>query len=133
MDGEQIIGWVILAILFFIVVFSLESAKNALKDTSNESVVYLSQVREIAKLSGSGHWLVTILRQSGNIHDQYEVAGSAMNALDLAISTFRRAQIDAVTLPKNTEKSIHIVRLFYNHRGRNEGKKVGEAKIEWIR
>jgi hypothetical protein len=122
MDGEQIIGWVIVAVLFFVVVIALESAKNALEDPSNESVVYLSQIREVAKLAGSGYWLVTIYRQSGNIHDQY-----------LVIATFRRAQIEAVALPRNNEKDIHMTRLFYNHRGRNEGKKVGEAKIEWVR
>jgi hypothetical protein len=133
MDGEQIIGWGIVAILFFVVVIALESSKGALENPSNKDVVYISQIREVAKLAGSGYWLVTIYRQSGNIHDQYEVAGSASNAIDLVLATFRRAQIDAVALSKNTEKNIHITRLFYNHRGRNEGKKVGEAKIEWVR
>ena len=69
------------------------------------------------------------MRQSGNVHAEHVVTGSAQQALASALSTFRRAKIDAVHVGQNSETELRIARLYHDHRGSNEGKKVGKAVI----
>lgn len=82
----------------------------------------------MAMLSGS-HFHIIIYRQSGNVHTDYDVTGDAAEAIKKTISTFRRAKINAVNIRQNTLTTFSISRMYHDHHGRAEGKKVGSATI----
>lgn len=129
-NGADIVGYVLLGGLMLIMLFVTIEAENALKDPNNTNVVYLEQLPSLALLAGSGEWLVTIYRQSGNVHSATTVRGDASAALQVAMTTMRRAKIDSIGIRVNEDGHLYFNRLFHNHRGRNEGKKVGGARIQ---
>lgn len=129
MAGGELFGLALLVVSILVAIASTQNGIQALDDPANTSVVYLHQLAEIAGLSGSGTWLVTIYRQSGNVHSQTRIQGSASAALSAATSTFRRAKIGEIAIKTNSSDRLQFARLFHNHRGSNEGKKVGAALI----
>lgn len=129
MNPADLIGYVLLGLLILVGLVAVSQAQGKLDDPNESSVVYLDQLTTVAKLSGQGHWLVRICRQSGNVHSESELVGSASTALNAAISTFRRAKIEAVGVSENGPSKLRMARLYHNHRGSNEGKKVGSAEI----
>lgn len=130
MNPADVIGYVLIGLLLLGSLVAATASQGKLEDPSDTSVVYLEQLPSVAKLQGEGHWLVRIYRQSGNVHSEGEINGDASRALAAALSTFRRAKIDAVGVPENTETKLRFARLYHSHRGSNEGKKVGSAHIE---
>lgn len=129
---EQIIGGILLFGLLGLVWWAQSASQSALDDPDNDKVVYLHQLVDVVKLCGRGSWVVTIMRQSGNVHSTKVVDGDAAAALQAALATFRRAGIDAVALVTNEASELNVRRLFHNHRGSNEGKKVGGAVIKLV-
>lgn len=130
MNPADVIGYVLLGGLLLFSLVAATLAQGKLDDPADNSVVYLDQLPSIVQLTGEGRWLVRIYRQSGNIHSEAEVVGSAQSAFNAALSTFRRARIDAVGVPENGPDRLRFGRLYHNHRGSNEGNKVGRAEIE---
>lgn len=132
MDAKTI-EWVIFGplILGLILVswWAMEESHKRLDDPNDDRTVYLDQLQNILKLAPYGAFRVTIYRQSGNIHAEHLVTGTAQEALATALATFRRAGIDAVHVSANNEMELRIGRLYHDHRGRKEGKKVGKAHI----
>jgi hypothetical protein len=107
------------------------SAEDSLNDPSDKNRVYLEQLPRLSLLTGLGTFQVKLVRQSGYLHAEY-VAHSASAALAQAMSTFRRAKIDAIRISRNSPDELHFNRLFYSHRGSSEGKKVCSAEITRI-
>jgi len=101
-------------------------------DPSDDRTLYLNQLPGKLALAAFGVFRVTIYRQSGNVHAEKIITGSAQDALATALSTFRRAKINAVHVGANSETELRIGRLYHDHRGRNEGKKVGNAHITLV-
>ena len=130
MDIEQTIGWIVLIILMIFTSMGLSAVQNGLDDPGNRRMLYLNQLPTISKLSGNGVFHITIYRQSGNVHSAITLTGNASNALENAISTMRRAKIESVGVQTNTANAIRVTRLFHNHRGSSEGKRVGGFSIE---
>lgn len=130
---EQLIGLGLVAVFAFIMWIIHENAQAALDDPNNKKVVYLDQLPSVTELQGRGLWSITIIRQSGNFHSSKEVHGDAAAALAAAVSTFRRAKIDGIGIIKNETAELHFGRLFHNHRGSNEGKKVGQAIVRLVK
>lgn len=131
---DEPIEWVFLFLIIVLVIIGYvanKSSEKALEDPNDKSRIYLEQLPVIALLSGHGLFRVIILRQSGNLHAEYESA-SAVDALKKAMTTFRRAKIDTILVSQNTESVLHFKRLFYSHRGSAEGKKVGSVEITKI-
>lgn len=128
--GPDVAGYVMLGGLMLIMVLVAMASQEALEDPNNKKVVYLEQLPSLAQLAGNGEWHVIIYRQSGNVHSATLVRGDASAALQTAMSTMRRAKIDAIAIRKNEAEHLHFSRLFHNHRGSNEGKKVGGAEIK---
>lgn len=126
------VEWVAIALIILLLLVGAIAAANAqqsLADSNDKARVYLEQVAALAALTGGGVFRVTILRQSGNIYAEHEATDAAA-ALQKALSTFRRANIEAVNITINTPTQLHFNRLFYSHRGSNEGKKVGSVQID---
>lgn len=109
--------------------WAMSESHNRLNDPNDDRTVHLDRLRDILKLAPFGVYRVTILRQSGNVHAESVVTGSAQQALASALTTLRRAKIDAVHVGANSETELRVGRLYHDHRGSNEGKKVGKAVI----
>lgn len=127
--SAKVVEWLIVApfLIGFLLVswwVTSESHKR-LDDPDDDRTVHLERLREILRLEPFGSYRVTILRQSGNVHAEKVVTGTAQDALEVALATLRRAKIDAVHVGVNSEAELRIGRLYHDHRGRNEGKKVG--------
>jgi len=111
---------------------AMSQSHRRLDDPNDNRTLYLDQLPGKLALAAFGIFRVTIYRQSGNVHAEKIVTGSAQDALATALSTFRRAKIDAVHVGANSETELRIGRLYHDHRGRNEGKKVGKVHITLI-
>ena len=123
--------WVGLGLLVLLLIISAISASGAAKavdDPSDSTRIYLEQLPGIAILSGIGTYRILIYRQSGNLHSEY-VSRDASAAIAQAMSTFRRAKIEAIRVSENSASCLAFNRLFYSHRGSAEGKNVGSVKI----
>lgn len=115
--------------LFFLAVAN--ASQNALEDESNKTVVYIDQISDLMEAKGSGRWELIIYRQSGNYHSSWE-ANNSKALLTKILQTCKRANIDSVVLKQNTEDCFEIWRLFHNHRGRQEGKRIGGFRISRV-
>jgi hypothetical protein len=112
--------------------WAMSESHRRLDDPNDDRTLHLDQLPGKVALAAFGIFRVTIYRQSGNVHAEKIVTGSAQDALATALATFRRAKIDAVHVGANNETELKIGRLYHDHRGRNEGKKVGKAHITLI-
>lgn len=125
------VEWIFIALIVVLIAigaFAASNAEQALDDPNDTSRVFLDQIVGLALLAGAGPFRVRIFRQSGNVHAEHMVE-TASAAIAQAISTFRRAGIDAVRISRNTSEELHFNRLFYSRRGSSEGKKVGSVEI----
>jgi len=130
MNPADIIGYVLIGVLLLATFIGYAVAEGKLDDPNDTTVIHLERLPGVAKLTGNGRWLVRIIRQSGNVHSESEITGDASAAVSAALATFRRAKIGEIGIPENTESKLRFGRLYHNHRGSNEGKKVGSAHIE---
>jgi hypothetical protein len=125
------VEWFFLGLIVIVILIGFVAASNAekaLDDPSDKQRVYVEQLPALVVLAGAGTFQIRIIRQSGYVHSEYQ-AFSASSALSQAMATFRRAKIDAIRISRNTPDELHFNRLFYSHRGRAEGKKVGSVEI----
>lgn len=129
---EMLIGFALIAVLGIVTFVAVEAGQQRLEDPNDKTAVYLDQLPNVSALSGSGIWHVTIIRQSGNIERTDEVRGSGEDALRRAMSTFRRAKIPGVFVQENTASVLRFSRMFHDHRGSSEGKKVGRIEIRRV-
>lgn len=112
--------------------WAVNESHRRLDDPNDDRTLHLEQLPGKLALAGFGIFRVVIYRQSGNVHAEKIVTGTAQDALAVALATFRRAKIDAVHVGANTDAELRIGRLYHDHRGRAEGKKVGKAHITLI-
>lgn len=109
--------------------WAMGESHKRLDDPNDDRMLYLDQLPGKLALAPFGAYRVTILRQSGNVHAEHIVTGTAQEALAVAMATFRRAKIPAVHVATNNETELRIGRLYHDHRGKAEGKKVGAAHL----
>lgn len=119
--GMLIAGW-----------WAAEESHRRLDDPNDDRTLFLDQLPGKLALHPQGLYRVTIFRQSGNVHAEDLIVGTAQEALARALATFRRAKIEAVHVASNSDTELLIGRLYHDHRGSNEGKKVGRAQIQLI-
>jgi hypothetical protein len=135
MDAKTI-EWIIFGplILFLFIAgwWSVGESHRRLDDPNDDRTLHLEELPGKLALFAHGVYRVTIFRQSGYVHAEELVTGSAQQALARAMATFRRAGIMAVHVGANSETELIIGRLYHDHRGRNEGKKVGRAHISLV-
>lgn len=135
MDAKTI-EWIIFGplILGMLIVswWATSESHRRLKNPDDDRTVHLDRLCQILRLAPHGTYRVTILRQSGNVHSERVVTGVAAEALQVALATLRRAGIDAVHVGENSEIGLRVGRLYHDHRGSKEGRKVGKAHIELL-
>lgn len=132
-DTAQLINTVIglvmmggLALVYWLVV---EESHKRLDDPDDDRTVWLDQLPNKVALAPHGTYRVTVLRQSGNVHAERVVTGTAQDALKVALATFRRARVQAVHVGRNLPHELSFGRMYHDHRGKSEGKKIGRAVI----
>lgn len=128
MNPVDVIGYGLLAVMLIGSAIAVSQAGARLDDPNDRDAIYLEQLPAVALLSGTGRFAIRVLRQSGNLHAKHEAA-SAAEAIDAAMTTFRRAKIEAVHISQNSEAVLRFARMFHSHRGSAEGKKVGAVEI----
>ncbi len=86
------------------------------------------RLSENTRLAGGGPWIITFLRQSGNVH-RVDQAATAREAIAKVQAAFRRAQIGGVRITDSTPDGFRAWRTIHNGRGSAEGKKLGGAVV----
>ncbi|PJG58908.1 hypothetical protein [Aeromonas cavernicola] len=81
------------------------------------------------KMPASGKYTLNFYRQSGNHHRTVEVYGSRSDVESEIFKVFQRAGIDDQFMVFSPSNGIDYRRTHYNHRGSNEGKKVGGCLV----
>ena len=120
---------IIALVIFIAIVWVSFAIKNSeLADESNITTVYIDQMKDVVVMSG-GPVEVALIRQSGNLYRDLGVFHDASVAVDEVIKSFKRAKVDAVRISVNTQSEFKASRLFHNHRGSSEGKKLGGVII----
>ena len=108
--------------------YDMDARKGA-EDPANAKYATPFNIAEklVSHIDTTALYTVWVVRQSGNYDRGYEnVSGSQI--ADLITPTLKRAKIDAVAI-KQRRKYLSVYRTMRNHRGRNEGKKVGGFHI----
>ncbi len=129
MEGEAIIGVLLMGALVIGVFVVMLNQQQKLDDPNNTEVVYLDQLAQVCSLSEPGNFRVRIFRQSGNLQKDDQFFTSVGDAIKTATSTFKRAKIDYVVITTNEEANFSFRRPYHDHRGVKEGKKVGKVEI----
>jgi len=115
-------------LLVAVIVFAAFYKEKSLSDPSNTETIYSEQMVDVQSIR-AGPVDVTLFRQSGNVYRELGVFGTVDEALDEIMKSFRRAKIDSVCVLQNTSTCFEIIRLHHNHRGSQEGKKLGGALV----
>lgn len=129
MEGEAIIGFLLMGALVIGVFVVMLNQQQKLDDPNNTEVVYLDQLPQVCGLTEPGNFRVRIFRQSGNLQKDDQFFTSVGDAIKVATSTFKRAKIDYVVITTNEEANFSFRRPYHDHRGVKEGKKVGKVEI----
>ncbi|MFL1452887.1 hypothetical protein ACJO5Y_00400 [Marinobacter sp. GN3S48] len=129
MEGEAIIGVLLMGALVIGVFVVMLNQQQKLDDPNNTEVVYLDQLTQVCSLAEPGNFRVRIFRQSGNLQKDDQFFTSVGDAIKAATSTFKRAKIDHVVITTNEETNFSFRRPYHDHRGVKEGKKVGKVEI----
>jgi len=123
---------ILTCIVALIVVGSIHLQSKKVDDPENKDFLYTEQLKDAALLSDNYLYDVAIWRQSGEIYKIGSAGVSRNDAIKEVLQTFKRANIDTITIRKNTTEEIEVYRLFHNGRGRQEGKRVGGASIKKV-
>ena len=111
-----------------VIVFAAFYKEKSLSDPSNTETIYSEQMVDVQSIR-KGPVEVVLFRQSGNIYRELGVFGTVDEALDGIMKSFRRAKIESVCVLQNTPTCFEVIRLHRNHRGSQEGKKLGGALV----
>lgn len=129
MQDANIIAYLIIFIIVIAGIVINANNRKKLEDPTNNEVVYLDQLYSIHSLTDANQYVLSVFRQSGNLQQDQKIFNNPNEAIKAAISTLRRAKIEYVIVCHNDAQQFSFKRPFHDHRGRNEGKKVGSVTI----
>jgi hypothetical protein len=81
------------------------------------------------RFTGLRTFILTFYRQSGNVHKVLQVTGSRADVENEILKVFNRAGIGDQYMVCERDGGIDYRRAFHNHRGSNEGRKVGGCVV----
>ena len=139
MESGEVFAFVILGIIIIAAFLRAVDLEDKADDPDNTDVVHLGDLISVALLADAKHFVSDIYRQSGNKYRE-QVAHvwtdpeddrliTASKAINQVLKTFRRAKIPSVVIEENTETRLTFRRLYHDHRGVKEGRKVYSATI----
>ena len=130
------LGLLLLAGLIIASFIKMISREARLYDSSDKSVVWLHEVVSVSLLQPSSKFSLKIIRQSGNEQQPERIYSSNDDSLiapsvviEESLKTLRRAQIEGVHIVKNTSGYFEFSRMWHDHRGVKEGRKVERVII----
>ena len=92
----------------------------------------ISEVAAQWRLAKSGQFVLRTFRQSGNPHQEDRLFDRADAAVAAALSTFRRAKVDMITIIESTADEFSFRRSVPDFRGRNEGRRLHRIEIHRV-
>lgn len=133
------VGWGAIIFMALFAVFGLMYQSQKLSDPNDQSLVYLDEIIEIAKLESADAYEVHFYRQSGNQYKASETwrpsvenedSSSTINraALQHLIKTLRKSKWEAAWIIVNEIDHLELMRNFANQR-KNEGKRLGYVEV----
>ena len=135
-EATNIIGFVLLAILIGASLIAMLGREQQLYDPEDQTVVWLDQVISASTLEPSKAFSLQILRQSGNeqqperiFYRDDDAPVDPSGVINEALKTFRTAKIEGVVVVTNNTSKYEFSRMWHDHRGVKEGKKVERAII----
>ena len=141
MESGEVFAFVILGILIIAAFLRAVDLEDKADDSDNTDVVHLDDLISVALLAPAAHFAIDVYRQSGNKYreqthmfnrplqdEEIEFVDPSKVIIEV-IKTFRRAKIPSVVVEENTEKKLSFRRLYHDHRGVKEGRKVYSATI----
>jgi len=141
MESGEIFAFVILGIFVIAAFLRAVDLEDKADDTDNTDVVHLDDLISVALLAPAEHFAMDVYRQSGNKYreqthmykreEQKEDSKfvDPSKVINEVLKTFRKAKIPSVVIEENTETNLSFRRLYHDHRGVKEGRKVYSATI----
>ena len=141
MESGEVFASVILGIFVIAALLRAVDLEDKADDSDNTDVVHLDDLISVALLAPAEHFAIDVYRQSGNKYreqthmykreEQKEDSKfvDPSKVINEVIKTFRRAKIPSVVIEENTETNLSFRRLYHDHRGVKEGRKVSSATI----
>ena len=141
MESGEVFAFVILGIFVIAVFLRAVDLEDKADDPDNTDVVHLDDLISIALLAPAEHFAMDVYRQSGNKYreqthmykreEQKEDSKfvDPSKVINEVLKTFRKAKIPSVVIEENTETNLSFRRLYHDHRGVKEGRKVYSATI----
>ena len=141
MESGELFAFVILGIFVIAAFLRVVDLEDKADDPDNTDVVHLDDLISIALLAPAEHFAMDVYRQSGNKYreqthmykreEQKEDSKfvDPSKVINEVLKTFRKAKIPSVVIEENTETNLSFRRLYHDHRGVKEGRKVYSATI----
>ena len=141
MESGEVFAFVILGIFVVAAFLRAVDLEDKADDPDNTDVVHLDDLISIALLAPAEHFAMDVYRQSGNKYreqthmykreEQKEDSKfvDPSKVINEVLKTFRKAKIPSVVIEENTETNLSFRRLYHDHRGVKEGRKVYSATI----
>ncbi len=142
MESGEVFAFVILGIIIIVALVKAIDLENQADDPDNADVVHLHDLVSVALLAPAEHFAMDVYRQSGNKYreqthmykreKEQEEDGKFVapsEVINEVLKTFRRAKIPSVVIEENTVTNLSFRRLYHDHRGVKEGRKVSSATI----
>ena len=141
MESGEVFAFVILGIFVIAAFLRAVDLEDKADDPDNTDVVHLDDLISIALLAPAEHFAMDVYRQSGNKYreqthmykreEQKEDSKfvDPSKVINEVLKTFRKAKIPSVVIEENTETNLSFRRLYHDHRGVKEGRKVYSATI----
>jgi len=141
MESGELFAFVILGIFVIAAFLRAVDLEDKADDPDNTDVVHLDDLISIALLAPAEHFAMDVYRQSGNKYreqthmykreEQKEDSKfvDPSKVINEVLKTFRKAKIPSVVIEENTETNLSFRRLYHDHRGVKEGRKVYSATI----
>lgn len=127
-EMNLLVGLIIGVPFFAVMYWMINESHRRLDDPDDKSAVYTEQLADLCALAGDRPYMVQVIRQSGNVQSE-KVYPDRAAAVAAVLGTLRRAKIDGVWLKINTDSHLLVNRLYHDHRGSNEGRKVGGVQV----
>ena len=141
MESGEVFAFVILGIFVIAAFLRAVDLEDKADDPDNKDVVHLDDLISIALLAPAEHFAMDVYRQSGNKYreqthmykreEQKEDSKfvDPSKVINEVLKKFRKAKIPSVVIEENTETNFSFRRLYHDHRGVKEGRKVYSATI----
>ena len=141
MESGEVFAFVILGIIIIAAFLRAVDLEHKADEPDNTDVVHLDDLISVALLAPAEHFAMDVYRQSGNKYreqthmykreEQKEDSKfvDPSKVINEVLKTFRKAKIPSVVIEENTETNLSFRRLYHDHRGVKEGRKVYSATI----